>query len=236
MDKQKEIIEMFNTISPTYDKLNRILSLGIDRAWRRNGCKKVLSIYEKPIEKLVDVATGTGDLLLFWQEAAKKAGREIADQVGVDPASGMLEIAKKKVVNAQFLLGEATALPIESDQADIVSISYGIRNVVELDKALAEFFRVLKPSGMLMVLEFMSHEKKSIMDKMMLFYMKTILPTIGKLISKDKRAYTYLPESIEAFLSADQMKAKLISAGFEIVEIYDEPFKISTRFIAQKPA
>ena len=234
MGKQQEIIEMFNTISPTYDRLNRILSLGIDRNWRKNGCEKVLKDFATSPDLIVDVATGTGDLLLFWQNASKKLGVKIERFIGVDPAVGMLEFAKKKVPFASFFVGEATKIPLEDSSADIVSISYGIRNVVALDDALKEFYRVLKPNGVLMILEFMSHEKKSIMDKMMMIYMKKILPAIGKFISKDKRAYTYLPESIEAFLSSETMKNKLENAGFKVHQIHDETFKISTRFIAVK--
>lgn len=234
MDKQKEIIEMFNTISPTYDRLNRILSLGIDRSWRKNGCERVLRSYKKAPDLVVDVATGTGDLLIFWQNATIKLGTTIGKFIGVDPSVGMLEIARKKVPFASFHEGEATAIPLEDSSADVVSISYGIRNVVDLDGALREFHRVLKPDGVLMILEFMSHEKKSIFDKFVMFYMKKVLPTIGKFISKDKRAYTYLPESIEAFLSSEIMKLKLEEAGFKVREIHNETFKISTRFIAVK--
>ncbi len=235
MDKQSGIIQMFNDISPTYDRLNRILSFGVDRRWRRSACEKALKLYDKPLAHLVDVATGTGDLILFWRRAAGRLGLSIEKESGIDPAVGMLEIARKKVEGATFLEGQAAALPIADQSADIVSISYGIRNVVDLEGAMKEFYRVLKPGGLLVILEFMSHEKKGLMDRLTLFYMKRLLPAIGRLISKDPRAYTYLPESIEAFLSSEQMADKLQAAGFELVQIHDETFKISTRFIARKP-
>jgi demethylmenaquinone methyltransferase/2-methoxy-6-polyprenyl-1,4-benzoquinol methylase len=235
MDKQSGIIQMFNDISPTYDRLNRILSFGVDRRWRKSGCEKALRIYGKPVAHLVDVATGTGDLILFWRRAAGKLGLSIEQETGIDPAVGMLDIARKKIPGAHFLEGQAASLPLKADSADIVSISYGIRNVVDLDRAMAEFYRVLKPGGLLMVLEFMSHKKKGWMERLSLLYMKRLLPAIGRLISKDPRAYTYLPESIEAFLSSEEMVKKLTEAGFELAQIHDESFKISTRFIARKP-
>lgn len=234
MKNQQEIIEMFNVISPTYDRLNRILSFGIDRSWRKNGCERVLTKYVKDVDLLVDVATGTGDLLLFWQGASEVTGTKIGKYIGVDPAVKMLEFARQKVPFATFFEGQANAIPLEDNSADIISISYGIRNVVDLDGALREFHRVLKPNGVLMILEFMSHSHKSFVDRLMMFYMKKILPAIGRLISKDKRAYTYLPESIEAFLTSQIMLLKLENAGFKVSEMYDETFKISTRFVAIK--
>jgi demethylmenaquinone methyltransferase/2-methoxy-6-polyprenyl-1,4-benzoquinol methylase len=235
MDKQQAIIQMFDDISPTYDRLNRILSFGVDRRWRKNGCLAALQTFEGDAATLIDVATGTGDLIAFWRKAAAKLGKNIAQAIGVDPSQNMLDIAAKKPLNARFIKAEATAIALEDCSADLLSISYGIRNVVEIDRAIAEFYRLLKPNGALLILEFMSREKKTLFDRLAAFYLGRVLPAIGRFISKDPRAYTYLPESIASFLSADELARKLTNAGFEIAQIKDETFGISTRFIARKP-
>lgn len=235
MEKQQRIIQMFNDISPTYDRLNRILSFGVDRRWRRNGCLAALKAHGRPVRHLVDVATGTGDLILFWREAGKASGITIERASGVDPAIGMLTLARRKVKNADFHEAEATALPMEDASADMVSISYGIRNVVDVDGALREFHRVLEPGGHVLILEFMSHPEATVMDRMSRLYMNKVLPRVGAMISKDNQAYTYLPESIQAFFSKEQLVDKLTAAGFEIVQVKDDTFGISTRFIARKP-
>ncbi|MDR2638358.1 MAG: bifunctional demethylmenaquinone methyltransferase/2-methoxy-6-polyprenyl-1,4-benzoquinol methylase UbiE [Helicobacteraceae bacterium] len=234
MDKQQSIIRMFDEISPTYDKLNRVLSFGVDRRWRRRGCESALKIFGGKSAILIDAATGTGDLIAFWRKAAAKLGVTIDLAYGVDPSQNMLSVAATKPLNATLIKSEATAIPLPDGEADLLSISYGIRNVVEIDKALAEFYRLLKPNGVLLILEFMRVERKSLSGRFVSFYLKRVLPAIGRLISKDPRAYTYLPESIDDFLSAEELCEKLKSAGFEIAQVWDETFKISTRFIARK--
>jgi demethylmenaquinone methyltransferase/2-methoxy-6-polyprenyl-1,4-benzoquinol methylase len=235
MDKQREIIQTFDDISTTYDRLNRILSFGIDRRWRKKACQSALKILNRDRAALLDVATGTGDLILFWRKAAAKLNVAFDETIGVDPSQNMLNIAAKKIQNARWVKSEAAAIPLEDNIADLLGISYGIRNVVEIDRAIAEFYRLLKPNGVLLMLEFMRREKNGFFDRLGSFYLQKILPAIGRLISKDARAYTYLPESIDAFCTADELSQKLKNAGFEIVEIKNETFKISTRFIARKP-
>ncbi|MDR2034488.1 MAG: bifunctional demethylmenaquinone methyltransferase/2-methoxy-6-polyprenyl-1,4-benzoquinol methylase UbiE [Helicobacteraceae bacterium] len=235
MDKQQAIIQMFDDISPTYDRLNRILSFGIDRRWRKKGCEAALNAFASAPNALIDAATGTGDLILCWRKAAKKFGVAIDQIIGVDPSQNMLNIAASKIKDATFIKSEAGAIPLEDNFADLLSISYGIRNVVKIDKAIGEFYRLLKNGGVLLILEFMSHKRKSVFDRLVSFYLGSVLPAIGRLISKDSRAYTYLPQSIESFLSAEELEEKLKNAGFKIIQIKDETFKISTRFIAQKP-
>ncbi|GHS87589.1 ubiquinone/menaquinone biosynthesis C-methyltransferase UbiE [Campylobacterota bacterium] len=235
MDKQQRIIRMFDDISPTYDRLNRVLSFGIDRKWRKNGCEAALRAMGKNPSLLIDVATGTGDLIIYWRKAAEKLDMQIGQTIGVDPSQNMLQAASQKVQNAQFIQSEAAHIPLSDMCADAISISYGIRNVVEIDKAITEFYRLLNPNGILLILEFMSREKKTFVDRAARFYLKNILPLIGKLISKNQKAYKYLPESIEMFFTNEEMVEKLKNAGFEIVEVHDETFKISTRFIAKKP-
>ncbi|MCG5536779.1 bifunctional demethylmenaquinone methyltransferase/2-methoxy-6-polyprenyl-1,4-benzoquinol methylase UbiE [Ectothiorhodospira mobilis] len=235
MDRQQRIIQMFNDISPTYDRLNRILSFGIDQRWRRNACQATLQAHGRPVRHLVDVATGTGDLILCWREAGRATGTPIQQITGVDPAQGMLELARRKVKNAQFIEAPATRLPLEDEAADMVSISYGIRNVLDVDGALREFHRVLEPGGHLLILEFMSPARPGLVDRIGRFYMSRLLPKVGAFISRDPEAYSYLPESIQGFLTSQALVEKLEAAGFEMVQVKDDTFGISTRFVARRP-
>ncbi|MCB4747738.1 MAG: class I SAM-dependent methyltransferase, partial [Sulfurovum sp.] len=147
--KQEKIVEMFDDIASTYDKANRVLSMGIDIQWRKKGCDKAFEILDKKqLGQVTDVATGTGDLLIYWREQAQKSGVVIEKYVGIDPSVGMLGVAKEKVDFAEFVVGKAQELPVEDESSDVVSISYGIRNVVDRVEALQEFNRVLKSGGL----------------------------------------------------------------------------------------
>ncbi|SHO80778.1 Ubiquinone/menaquinone biosynthesis methyltransferase UbiE [hydrothermal vent metagenome] len=233
--KQEKIVEMFDDIASTYDLANRVLSFGIDKQWRRKGCDKAYEILAKDrVSQIVDVACGTGDLLLFWKERAEKKSIEIEKFIGIDPSVGMLEVAKEKVDFASFIEGKAQELPIEDNSTDIISISYGIRNVVDRVEALNEFNRALKPNGMVVILEFTKQEKSGFISKITDFYMKKILPRIGGLVSKNYEAYRYLPDSIEEFLTTEMLENELKEAGFEMR--YVKPFSmgISTLLVAQK--
>ncbi len=233
--KQDKIVEMFDDIASTYDLANRVLSFGIDKQWRKKGCDKAYEILGvDKISQIVDVACGTGDLLLFWRDRAKNKSIEIDKFIGVDPSVGMLEIAKEKVDFASFIEAKAQELPIEDNSTDIISISYGIRNVVDRVEALNEFNRALKPNGMVVILEFTKQEKSGFISKITDFYMKKVLPTIGGLVSKNYEAYRYLPDSIEEFLTTEMLENELKEAGFEIK--YVKPFSmgISTLLVAQK--
>jgi len=139
-EKQEKIVHMFDDIASTYDKANRVLSMGIDIQWRKKGCDKAFEILDThSLEQITDVATGTGDLLIYWKEQAKKAGVTIDKYVGIDPSVGMLDVAKGKVDFAEFIEGKAQNLPLEDESSDVISISYGIRNVVDRVEALEEF-------------------------------------------------------------------------------------------------
>ncbi len=234
--KQEKIVEMFDDIASTYDLANRVLSFGIDVVWRKKGCNIAFDLLnKKEIEQVTDVATGTGDLLIHWKNEANKRGIEIEKFVGVDPSVGMLEVAKKKVDFATFLEGKAQELPLENESSEIISISYGIRNVVDRKEALEEFYRVLKPGGVVVILEFTKQEKRGLIDKIVDIYMKKILPAIGGLVSKNYAAYKYLPDSIEEFLTTKMLVDELEQAGFE--HKYSKSFSmgISTLIVAQKP-
>jgi len=233
--KQEKIVEMFDDIAKTYDLANRVLSMGIDIQWRKKGCDKAFEILKKEeLEQIVDVATGTGDLLIYWKEQAQKSGIEIEKYIGIDPSVGMLEVAKKKVDFANFIEGKAQELPIGDQSTDIISISYGIRNVVDRVEALQEFHRALKPGGIVVILEFTKQDRSGLVDKVVDFGMKKVLPRIGGLISKNYEAYKYLPNSIEEFLTTEMLSQELEETGFEMKYTKSFSMGISTLLVAQK--
>jgi len=235
MDKQKKIVSMFDDIAKTYDLANRVLSFGSDIAWRKRACEKAYGFYNKSeVKRITDVACGTGDMLGFWQKIADKKGIKVDEYLGIDPSSGMLEVAKEKFPNFSYIKAYAQSMPIEDSSSDFVSITYGIRNVVDRVEAINEFYRVLKPGGMLVILEFTKREKANFIDNVTQFYMKRILPTIGGLVSGNKEAYEYLPNSIDNFLTTEHLISELESNGFEIKYVKAFSFGISTLFIAKK--
>lgn len=226
---------MFDNIADTYDLANRVLSMGIDIQWRKKGCDKAFEILAKPsLGQITDVATGTGDLLIYWREQAAKNGVQIEKYVGIDPSVGMLEVARKKVDFAEFIEGKAQKLPIEDESTDVISISYGIRNVVDRVEALQEFHRALKPGGIVVILEFTKQDRSGMIDKIVDFGMKKVLPHIGGLISKNYEAYRYLPDSIEEFLTTEMLSSELEKAGFEMKYTQSFSMGISTLLVAQK--
>ena len=234
-EKQEKIVGMFDDIASTYDRANRVLSMGIDIQWRKKGCDKAFEILNrKSLGQVTDVATGTGDLLIYWKEQAEKNAVNIEKYVGVDPSVGMLEVAKGKVDFAEFIEGKAQELPLADESTDVISISYGIRNVVDRVEALQEFYRALKPNGIVMILEFTKQDRSGVVDKMVDFGMKKILPKVGGFISKNYEAYQYLPESIEEFLTTGMLAKELEEAGFEMKYSKSFSMGISTLLIAQK--
>jgi len=235
MSKQEKIVSMFDQIAKTYDLANRVLSMGIDKSWRKVAINKVFNYYSKTsIHKIVDVACGTGDMMMYWQKFANKKGIVVDDIIGVDPSEGMMEVGRKKLPDLEFKKGSATQLPFEDNSVDIISISYGIRNVVERQKALDEFYRVLKSDGIVVILEFTKNDSNSPLAKVTDFYLNTVLPKLGGFISKNKEAYTYLPDSIEDFATTKKLTNELENSQFKIKEVKGFSLNISTMFIAQK--
>ena len=233
--KQEKIVSMFDNIAPTYDTANRVMSMGVDKSWRRKACDLAYEFYgEDSIDKIVDVACGTGDMMDFWRSRAEVAGIAIGEIVGVDPSVGMVDVARVKFPKFHYHIAKATEIPLEDASADILSITYGIRNVVEREAALKEFNRVLKKDGLVVILEFMKNENPSFLGKIRDFYMNKILPKVGGFISKNLEAYEYLPNSIEDFSTVDNMKRELEAAGF--LMLYSKSFSmdISTLLIAKK--
>ncbi|HHD84220.1 MAG TPA: bifunctional demethylmenaquinone methyltransferase/2-methoxy-6-polyprenyl-1,4-benzoquinol methylase UbiE [Campylobacteraceae bacterium] len=236
MNQQEKIVSMFDNIAGTYDVANRVLSFGVDKGWRKEACEKTFDHYGKEkIDMILDVACGTGDMCDYWDKFARKKGITIREIYGADPSSGMLGVAEEKGLNANFIQAEAKDLPVKDNAVDILSISYGLRNVVDRKEGLAEFYRVLKPGGMLVILEFTKLQKKSLPSIARDFYMKKILPIIGGLLSKNFDAYNYLPNSIEGFLTRERLIEELGETGFLLKEAQGYSMDISTLFIAQKP-
>jgi len=235
MDRQEKIVSMFDEIAPTYDKANRVMSMGVDRSWRKKGCDKAFGFYdETQLDLIVDVACGTGDMMNYWKQRADAKNITVKKILGIDPSEGMVGVGRQKFPDFDFAISKATHLPVEANATDMLSISYGIRNVVEREAALKEFHRVLKPGGMVVILEFMKNEHPSLLGRIRDFYMTKILPKIGAFISKNKEAYEYLPNSIEGFLSVTGMRSELHEAGFDILFVQSFSMDISTLIIAQK--
>ena len=233
--KQEKIVSMFDNIAPTYDTANRVMSMGVDKSWRRKACDLAYNFYAKDsIDTIVDVACGTGDMMEFWKSRAEISGIAIGEIVGVDPSVGMLDVARQKFPKFAYHVSKATQIPLADESSDIISITYGIRNVVEREEALREFNRVLKQNGLVVILEFMKNENPSLLGKVRDFYMNKILPKVGGFISKNLEAYEYLPNSIEDFSTVENMQNELKNAGFEILYTKSFSMDISTLIIAQK--
>ncbi len=235
IEKQEKIVEMFDDIAPTYDRANRVLSMGIDKTWRKKGCDLAYDMYgKKEIDLVLDIACGTGDMMDYWMRRAAVVGIEVKKLLGVDPSNGMVDVAREKFPKFDYAISKATEIPVEDAVADFLSISYGIRNVVERKEALQEFNRVLKPGGYIVILEFMKRENPGIMAKITDFYLNNILPKIGGAISNNKEAYEYLPNSIEGFLTLEKMQEELEDAGFEVMYSKSFSMNISSLMIARK--
>lgn len=206
--KRQQVEHMFDAISPRYDLLNRLFSLGIDQGWRR---KVIRAVGELPVEHLLDVATGTGDLAIMAASKAKHV-------TGIDISEGMLKHGRTKVAQQglaeriDLLQADSTALPFPDASFDAVTVAFGVRNFEDLAKGLREMVRVLKPGGRILVLEF-SKPQRTPMKQLFRFYFHTIMPIVGRLVSKDSSAYTYLPKSVDAFPEGPRFLELLAQAG-----------------------
>lgn len=228
--KKEQVAEMFNNISKNYDFLNHFLSLGIDIIWR----KKAINMLRKDSPKLImDIATGTGD---FAIEALSLNPDKI---IGVDISEGMLEVGRKKMKKKGFddriemVLGDSERLLFDDNKFDAVIVAFGVRNFEHLEKGLEDMHRVLKPGGKTVILEF-SRPTKFPFKQLYGFYFRAILPKLGKLISKDNAAYTYLPESVEAFPDGDKFLSILEKVGFKNTTCRSLTFGISSIYVGQK--
>ncbi|MBX9702919.1 MAG: bifunctional demethylmenaquinone methyltransferase/2-methoxy-6-polyprenyl-1,4-benzoquinol methylase UbiE [Silvanigrellaceae bacterium] len=223
-EKSKKIQEMFDKISKRYDLLNRLLSFRQDERWR-NALIKNLAVpnITQPNEAsggggggvLYDVACGTGDVLYHVEQKRQ----DYSTLIGFDISSGMLEMAKKRAETKKsavvFKQASAESLPVQSNSADCVTISFGLRNVDDREKALQEFYRVLKPCGRVLILEFFPAQN-SVLSFLFQFYFKRILPILGGLVS-DKAAYQYLPKSVITMPRVEEFRLTLSKIGFACI-------------------
>ncbi len=228
--KKEQVAKMFDNISHKYDFLNHFLSLGIDKLWR----KKAIGMLEKASSQVIlDVATGTGDFAL--QAMSLKP----AKITGIDISEGMLEVGRKKIAarNLQHIIdlktGDSENIPFPENNFDAVTVAFGVRNFENLEKGLSEIFRVLKPGGKLIVLEF-SRPRKFPMKQLYNFYFKHILPRVGRAVSNDEAAYTYLPESVQAFPDGDDFLRVLDRVGFNNTQCKALTFGISSIYSGTK--
>lgn len=230
--KREQVAEMFDNISPKYDLLNHVLSGGIDIYWRKKAIRQL-----KPFapQTILDVATGTGDFAL---EALALKPRKI---VGVDISEGMLSIGREKMVKRgvdriiEMRSGDSERLPFLDNEFDAVIVSFGVRNFENLLKGLTDMYRVARPGGVCLVLEF-SKPRGFIFKRLYSFYSNTILPLIGRMISKDQSAYTYLPESVQAFPDGPDFLHVFETAGFTQTKWIPLTFGIASIYIGQKPS
>ena len=225
------IAAMFDRISPKYDALNHLLSFNIDKVWRRKTAKAVAKSHPNTI---LDLATGTADLAIA---VAKRDPQ--AHILGMDISEKMLDIGKEKVMHQnlanqiELRLGDAASLPFEDDSFDAITVAFGVRNFEDLGKGLSEISRVLKPGGQAVVLEFSMPERFPV-KQFYRFYFKRLLPFIGRIVSKDKGAYTYLPNSVEKFPKPEVFSESLASFGLGKCQAKRLTMGIATLYIAEK--
>lgn len=228
--KKQRVRSMFNSIAPRYDFLNHFLSLGIDHRWRR---KLVKLLAKQQPAKILDVATGTADLAIA---ASKIKGAHIT---GIDISEQMLEIGKEKVKakgledRIELMAGDSENIEFSDGEYDSVMVAFGVRNFEDLDRGLGEFYRILKPGGIAYILEF-SNPHGVIFKPIFKFYFSRILPVLGRVISKDIGAYTYLPESVEKFPSGEEFLKIMLKTGFSKSSYISLTFGVATIYLGYK--
>lgn len=232
LGKKEQVAQMFNNIASHYDFLNHFLSLGIDIYWR----KKALKLLKARNPQLIlDVATGTGDFAL---EALKVLSPKKV--IGVDISVGMLEFGKRKILKQgleekiELLPADSENLPFDYNTFDAATVAFGVRNFENLENGLENIFRVLKPGGDCVILEF-SKPQRFPVRQLYNFYFKNILPLLGRLVSKDNSAYTYLPESVQAFPQGDEFLKIFNKIGFKETKWISLTFGISAVYHGKKP-
>ncbi len=230
LGKKEQVTQMFDNVSANYDFLNRVLTFGIDISWRKH---VVALVKEGKAKKVLDIATGTGDLAIMMAKA------DINDVTGLDISPGMLNVGIQKIKDeglnekVDMVIGDSEQLPFDEGTFDAITVAFGVRNFENLDLGLKEIYRVLKPEGSLTVLE-TSQPTKFPVKQGFQFYSKYIIPTIGKILSKDKSAYDYLPESAAAFPFGEKFNNILLKTGFNTSKVYPQTLGVATIYHAIK--
>ena len=229
--KKEEVQLMFDNIAPTYDKLNHILSLSIDKMWRRHVVRKVRRM--KP-EKIMDLATGTGDLAIKMAKAMPKA-----KIMGVDLSEKMLAVAAEKVRrkglddHIALYQGDAENLDVTDGVLDVVTVAFGVRNFGNLEQGLSEIMRSLRSGGHIVVLEF-STPRNWFVRKCYQFYSNHVMKPVGGMVSKDRKAYDYLPDSIVEFPDRERFLEIMHRTGFVECRRFSQSFGIAQIYIGKK--
>lgn len=229
--KARQVEQMFDHIAPAYDDLNHLMSLGLDKRWRRKAIAWLKPFQPK---RIMDVATGTGDFALLACQQLKPD-----TLVGIDLSEGMMAVAKEKARRAgltehiRFVREDCTSLSLPDASFDAITVAFGIRNFEHLDTALTEMYRVLQPGGHLAILE-LSTPQRFPMRQLFHLYAKLFIPTVGRLFARDGKAYTYLPASIQACPQGEAMQEVIRKAGFANVEFRSLTFGTCTLYMATK--
>jgi demethylmenaquinone methyltransferase/2-methoxy-6-polyprenyl-1,4-benzoquinol methylase len=233
--RESRIRAMFGNIAPRYDLLNHLLSLNIDRWWRARTTRLVPPVLDG--SPILDVCTGTGDLALAYDRAAKGT----LPIVGTDFCLPMLERAQQKAAKKQggerirFLEADTQRLPFADDTFQLVTVAFGLRNVTDTDKGIAEMVRVARPGGRVAILEF-SKPRSFVFGGLYRFYFRSILPRVGQMVSKSEdQAYDYLPKSVLEFPDGEALAEKLRSHGLTEVCFHPMTFGIATLYVGTKP-
>lgn len=230
--KTEQVREMFDNIAPAYDLMNRAMSLGLDRSWRRKAVRMVAATRPRSI---VDIATGTGDFALSLARAIPEARL-----TGLDLSKGMVEIGRRKVAEAgltdriSMQVGDCLDSPLPEACADAVTVAFGVRNFARLAEGYRAMFRMLRPGGMLCVIE-LSTPTSPLVKPFYKLYTRGFIPLMGRIVSNDRRAYSYLPESIAAVQQGDDMLALMRDAGFEQTKFHRLTLGVCTIYTAIRP-
>jgi demethylmenaquinone methyltransferase/2-methoxy-6-polyprenyl-1,4-benzoquinol methylase len=229
--KTGQVRDMFDSIAPAYDVMNRMMTFGIDTIWRRKAVDMVGAY--KP-RRVLDVATGTGDLAFLINDRLKPESL-----LGIDLSAGMLAVARQKAAErgvadrVSFAIEDCLSLSLPDNSYDAITVAYGVRNFQNLAQGFAEMYRVLSPGGVLCVIELSTPEHFP-MRQLYKFYTYTIIPLVGRIVSRDKQAYTYLPRSVAAVAQGEEMLDIFREAGFKNCRLRRLTFGACTIYLGEK--
>lgn len=232
--KKKQVERMFDSIAPKYDFLNHFFSMGIDVLWRKK-CIRILKRETRTPKTILDMATGTGDFAI----EAVRMGLP-SQMTAMDLSQGMLDVGIKKVAakgltdRITLIQGDSENLPFQDETFDAYTVAFGVRNFEDLDRGLSEMYRVLTPGSLTVILEF-SNPKSFPIKQLFGLYFKHIMPVLGRLISKDPAAYTYLPESVKAFPEGAEFLDRLKTAHFIDLRAIPLTGGIASIYLGRKP-